>query len=71
MSNGDKGWITNFIWGIADDVLRDLYVTAALKDDTELVKQFMDNESFARWLKDTDFDLTYEAPHTPAGQPAS
>lgn len=23
MSNGDLGWITNFIWGIADDVLRD------------------------------------------------
>ncbi len=21
MSNGDLGWITNFIWGIADDVL--------------------------------------------------
>jgi type I restriction enzyme M protein len=26
VSNGDLGWITNFIWGIADDVLRDLYV---------------------------------------------
>jgi type I restriction enzyme M protein len=25
MSNGGLGWITNFIWGIADDVLRDLY----------------------------------------------
>jgi len=22
--NGDLNWITNFIWGIADDVLRDL-----------------------------------------------
>jgi hypothetical protein len=26
MSNGDLNWITNFIWGIADDALRDLYV---------------------------------------------
>ena len=26
MSNSDLGWITNFIWGIADDVLRELYV---------------------------------------------
>jgi hypothetical protein len=24
--NGDFNWIANFIWGIADDVLRDLYV---------------------------------------------
>ncbi len=34
-------------------------VTALLKDDTELFKQFMDNESFRRWLTDTVFDLTY------------
>lgn len=32
MSNGDKGWITNFIWGIADDVLRDLYVRGKYRD---------------------------------------
>ena len=25
MTNGDTNWIANFIWGIADDVLRDLY----------------------------------------------
>ena len=25
MSSGDLNWITNFIWGIADDVLRDLF----------------------------------------------
>jgi len=29
MSNGDLNWIANFIWGIADDVLRDLYVREA------------------------------------------
>jgi type I restriction enzyme R subunit len=35
-------------------------MTALLKDDTELFKQFMDNESFRRWLTDTIFTLTYE-----------
>ena len=28
-------------------------MTAVLKDDTALFKQFMDNESFRRWLTDT------------------
>ena len=37
-------------------------MTAVLKDDTELFKQFMDNESFRRWLTDTVFGLTYERP---------
>jgi type I restriction enzyme R subunit len=36
-------------------------MTAVLKDDTELFKQFMDNESFRRWMTDTVFGLTYEA----------
>jgi type I restriction enzyme R subunit len=35
-------------------------MTAVLQDDTELFKQFMDNESFQRWMKDTVFGLTYE-----------
>jgi type I restriction enzyme R subunit len=34
-------------------------MTALLKDDTELFKQFSDNESFRRWLTDTVFGLTY------------
>jgi type I restriction enzyme R subunit len=34
-------------------------MTALLKDDTELFKQFMDNEGFKRWLTDTVFGLTY------------
>lgn len=34
-------------------------MTAVLKDDTELFKQFMDNEGFKRWLTDTVFGLTY------------
>ena len=39
-------------------------MTAVLKDDTELFKQFSDNESFRRWLSDAVFGLTYatEAP---------
>jgi type I restriction enzyme R subunit len=36
-------------------------MTAMLKDDTELFKQFMDNEGFRRWMTDTVFGLTYEA----------
>ncbi len=39
-------------------------MTAVLKDDTELFKQFMDNESFKRWLTDTVFTLTYDRPQT-------
>jgi len=35
-------------------------MTAVLKDDTELFKQFMDNEGFKRWMTDTVFGLTYE-----------
>lgn len=37
-------------------------MTALVQDDTELFKQFMDNESFRRWLTDTVFTLTYERP---------
>ncbi len=37
-------------------------MTAVLKDDTELFKQFMDNESFRRWMTDTVFGLTYDRP---------
>lgn len=37
-------------------------MTAVLKDDTELFKQFKDNESFKRWLTDTVFGLTYDRP---------
>lgn len=43
-------------------------MTAVLQDDTELFKQFMDNESFRRWLTDTVFGLTYEP--SAMGRPA-
>lgn len=36
-------------------------MTAVLKDDTQLFKQFSDNESFRRWLSDTVFGVTYDA----------
>ena len=35
-------------------------MTSVLKDDTELFRQFMDNDSFRRWLQDRIFNLTYE-----------
>jgi len=37
-------------------------MTALIQDDTELFKQFSDNESFQRWLADTVFALTYVEP---------
>lgn len=33
---------------------------AVLRDDTELFKQFSDNESFRRWLSDANFQATYQ-----------
>jgi type I restriction enzyme R subunit len=39
-------------------------MTAVLKDDTELFKQFSDNESFRRWLTDMVFGLTYSSEAT-------
>lgn len=35
-------------------------VVALMKDDTELFKQFMDNEDFKRWMCQTVFDMTYD-----------
>jgi type I restriction enzyme R subunit len=34
-------------------------MTAVLKDDAELFKQFIDNEGFRRYVTDTVFGLTY------------
>ena len=41
-------------------------MTAFLKDDTELFKQFSDNESFRKWLLETVFALTYKPPEADA-----
>src|SRR5207245_5551962 len=32
MSDNNLNWIANFIWGIADDVLRDVYVRGKYRD---------------------------------------
>lgn len=34
-------------------------MTAVLKDDTELFKQFSDNDDFRKWLEDRIFSVTY------------
>lgn len=34
-------------------------ITGLLQVDTELLKEFMDNDSFRNWLQNTVFDLTY------------
>jgi type I restriction enzyme, R subunit len=35
-------------------------MNALLSDDTELYKQFFDNDSFRNWVKDVVFSLTYK-----------
>ena len=40
-------------------------MTAVMHDDTELFKQFMDNDSFKRWMTDTVFSLACEPAATP------
>ena len=44
-----------------------------MKDDTELFRQYSDNDSFKRWLADTIFGLTYgrsaDGPGLPAASP--
>lgn len=47
---------------IEHDKALERVVVSQMRDDTELFKQFMDNESFRRWLTDTVFNLTYDQP---------
>jgi type I restriction enzyme, R subunit len=47
---------------IEHDMALTRVMMAVLKDDTELFKQFSDNDSFRRWLTDTVFAMTYDAP---------
>ena len=37
-------------------------MSSMMKDDNQLFKQFMDNDSFKRWMTDTVFALTSEQP---------
>ena len=39
-------------------------MTAMMKDDTQLFKQFMDNPGFKRWMADKVFDLAYDPVET-------
>jgi type I restriction enzyme R subunit len=51
---------------IEHDKALERVMTAVLKDDTELFKQFSDNESFKKWLTETVFALTYAEPRLEA-----
>ena len=52
---------------IEHDKALDRVIVGLMRDDTELFKQFSDNESFRRWLTDTVFALTYrEGMNSPA-----
>ncbi len=46
---------------IEHDKALDRVIMSVMRDDTELFKQFMDNQTFKRWMTDTVFDLTYSA----------
>lgn len=46
---------------IEHDKALERVMAAVLKDDTELFKQFMDNDSFRHWMADTIFRITYES----------
>jgi type I restriction enzyme, R subunit len=41
-------------------------MASLIKDDTELFKQFSDNESFRKWLLETVFAITYQPPEADA-----
>ena len=64
----DAGWdydvplFAGMMLGLASAFQFIAGISAVLKDDTELFKQFMDNESFRRWLTDTVFGITYDRP---------
>jgi type I restriction enzyme R subunit len=44
---------------IEHDKALERVIVALMKDDTQLFKEFQDNESFKKWLADTVFRLTY------------
>ncbi len=46
---------------IEHDQALERVMTSFLKDDTQLYKQFSDNESFKRWLTETIFNVTYDS----------
>jgi len=45
-------------------------MTAVLADDTQLFKEFSDNESFRRWLTERVFGLTYGSGAASGSQPS-
>jgi type I restriction enzyme R subunit len=45
---------------IEHDKALERVVTSLMRHDTELFKQFMDNEAFKRWMTDTVFGLTHD-----------
>ena len=49
---------------IEHDKALERVVIGMMKDETELFKLFMDNESFKRWLTDAVFTLTYDRPQS-------
>ena len=47
---------------VEHDVALRRVMSSMMKDDGELLRQFLDNHGFRRWMTDTVFDLTYDRP---------
>ena len=47
---------------VEHDVALRRVMKSMMKDDGELLRQFLDNDGFRRWMTDTVFDLTYNRP---------
>ncbi|MGB4293327.1 MAG: hypothetical protein WBJ37_10670 [Bacteroidales bacterium] len=54
---------------IEHDKALERVMTAILQDDTELFKQFSDNDSFRHWLREKIFALTYTNQQTESSSP--
>ena len=57
MEQSQLSWITNFIWGIADDILRDLYVRGKYRDVILPVTVLRRLDSLLELTKQTVLDL--------------
>jgi len=58
MDQATHNKIVSFIWGIADDVLRDLFKRGKYPDDTQVYKQFVENDAFRRAVSDFVYSLS-------------
>lgn len=76
MDSSQLNWVANFIWGVADDVLRDLYLSHYFKQHRlEYYDRLQAPESSFWGTAGADrrelFGLTYDRPSTHASSPSA